>query len=154
MRRELVGGVVGGVIGALIVLVLSGGRGMTQAKEKDIKDITVQHIKIVDGQGNIRGGLSAGGLSFYDERLKMAAYFSLSGLSFKDENSKMRVSLSDFGLSIYDKNGESRASLSEDGLRIHDEEENTVLTAGYSQEDGAAVLTIKGSDGKTIWEAP
>ncbi len=151
MRRELVGGLVGGVIGALIVLVLSGGRGMTQTKEKDV---TVQTIKIVDGQGNIRGFLWAGGLSLYDERLKRVASLNDSGLAFHDENSKTRVLLSDFGLNIRDKNGKSRASLSEDGLRIHDEKENTVLTAGYSQEDGAAVLAIKGSDGKTIWEAP
>ena len=150
MRREFIGGLVGGVIGALIVLVLSGGPGLTHAREKEIR---AKSIVVVDDEGNLRASLSAGGLMLLDEEFKRMASLDETGLAIRDDNSKLTVLLNDFGLEISDGNFNSRASLGMDGLSILDEEGNPVLTGGYSQEDGEAVLAIKRSDGEIIWKA-
>jgi hypothetical protein len=138
-------------MGALIVMVLSGARGLTQEDEKEIR---TQSIYILDDQGNRRAMLDSGGLMFINERGRMSASFSDFGVSVEDPSSKKRVSLSDFGLLIHDENRKSRVFLDEHGLNIHDEEENTVLTAGYSPWQGTGVLEITGGDGALVWEAP
>jgi len=162
-------------MGALAVAVAAAVFLVGQGKDKELPDLEVRSLKVVDKEGRRRASLitvddhGAPVLSFRDRHGRTRVMLALMpdgspDLSFQDRHGKRRAALSTTPdgspeLSFRDKDGKQRAALTtfregSSRLTFFDgaEKPRAELVALSSQ--GPSSLTLYDPKGDVIWKAP
>ena len=132
--------------GAVGVALVAAVFLMGQGKEKELPDLEVRSLTVVDEAMNKRASLGSGILSLFDikgvERLTLGAE---PCISFSDENKQERIRMS----------VESRASAGPrfTGVVVCDKRGTARLEAGTT-DSGQPLVNLSKRSGEVIWSAP